>query len=409
MSINALIEQIQRSYPRLAKESGLLKSAAQLLPQSDQPTEPAPDKAVVPGLARQRKILHCDCDCFFAAIEMRDDPALRGRPMAVGGSTDRRGVISTCNYEARAYGVHSAMPTSVAKRLCPDLLVVPHNFEKYRLAAEKIRSIFYDYSQLVEPLSLDEAFLDVTDSHILNGSGTLIAEEIRQRVKDEVDITISAGVAPNKFLAKIASDWKKPDGLFVIKPEQVEDFLISLPVKKLFGVGKVTADKMHSLGLYHCGDIRNMSVFELTEHFGSFGLRLHELSRGLDNRPVKVSRRRKSLSVEHTYSDDLQTLSVCMDKLPGLFAELNQRMEKLDGNYAVIKQFVKVKFSNFQSTTMESSCQGSPRLSSFRQLFEQSIERGDGMPVRLLGIGVRFSEAELTGPEQLALFPSSNR
>lgn len=419
MSISALLDQIQQSYPRLANQSGLLKTAAQLIspdrPDSHSDQAASDDQHTVEAHSvnnstaegsepRQRKILHCDCDCFFAAIEMRDDPSLRGRPMAVGGSSDRRGVISTCNYEARAYGIHSAMPSSVAKRLCPDLLVVPHNFDKYREAAEQIRTIFYDYSELVEPLSLDEAFIDVTDTSKLHGSGTLIAEEIRQRVREKVNITISAGVAPNKFLAKIASDWNKPDGLFVIKPEQVDEFLVSLPVNKLFGVGKVTAEKMHSLGLYQCGDIRNMSVFELTEHFGSFGLRLHELSQGIDNRPVKVSRRRKSLSVEHTYSDDLKTLNVCMDKLPGLFAELNQRMDKLDSSYQVTKQFVKVKFNNFQSTTMEVGCQGSPRLSAFRWLFQDAIERGDGLPVRLLGIGVRFNESVNAGPQQLPLF-----
>jgi DNA polymerase-4 len=350
-----------------------------------------------------RKIIHCDCDCFFAAIEMRDDPSLRGRPMAVGGSADRRGVIATCNYEARAYGVHSAMSTAVAKRLCPDLLVVPGNFSKYREAAEQIREIFYDYSDLVEPLSLDEAFLDVSGSEQCQGSATLIAREIRQRVADEVKITISAGVAPNKFLAKVGSDWNKPNGLTVITPDEVDRFVQQLPVDKIFGVGKVTADKLHASGIYRCGDLRQFTIFELTERFGSFGKRLHELSYGRDDRPVKVSRERKSLSIEHTYANDLANVEGCLQQLPTLFGELSSRLLALDSNAGVAKQFVKFKFNNFQSTTMECVVQGTPRLSIFRDLFNQSFQRGLGLPVRLLGLGVRFKASSLQNPMQLAL------
>ena len=179
-----------------------------------------------------RKIIHCDCDCFYASVEMRDDPALRGVPLAVGGASDRRGVIATCNYEARSYGVRSAMPSAHAMRLCPSLVVIPPNFEKYRAAAYQVREIFHRYTDLVEPLSLDEAYLDVSDSEHFQGSATLIARAIREAVSQEVGITISAGVAPNKFLAKVASDWDKPDGLTTITPDQVEAFVSALPVRR---------------------------------------------------------------------------------------------------------------------------------------------------------------------------------
>lgn len=350
-----------------------------------------------------RKIIHCDADCFFAAIEMRDDPSLRGRPIAVGGASDRRGVIATCNYEARAYGVRSAMPSMTAKRLCPDLLLVPHRFEAYKLAAEHIREIFFDYSELVEPLSLDEAFIDVSASPNCRGSATLMAEEIRQRVFDEVGITVSAGIAPNKFLAKVGSDWNKPNGQWVITPDQVDEFVSKLPVERLFGVGKVTAQKLHRMGIVYCGDLRRFTVFELTEHFGSFGQRLYELSQGIDQRPVKTARERKSLSVEHTYSADLPTVNGCLQQLPTLYLELKQRLAKATAASNICKQFVKLKFNNFQSTTMECGVNGLPRMAIFHQLCQQSFQRGEGLPVRLLGLGVRF-RASVGGAMQLSLF-----
>ncbi len=338
--------------------------------------------------SRLRKIIHIDADCFFAAIEMRDDPSLRGRPMAVGGRSDRRGVISTCNYEAREFGVRSAMASATAMRLCPDLIIVPGNMEKYREASLVIREIFFDYTELVEPLSLDEAYLDVTESDRCQGSATLIAEEIRRRVFEKLQITVSAGVAPNKFLAKIASDWRKPNGLYVVTPAQVEDFVRDLPVRKIHGVGKVTAEKLAQLGVKNCVDLRGYSVFELAEHFGSFGPRLYDLCRGKDLRSVKPSRRRKSLSVEHTYPTDLKGVEQCLDKLPELFVKLKSRLNRLDSDYRVTKAFVKVKFDDFSSTTLERLGTGA-RISDYRELMEEAVQRG-GRPVRLLGIGVRF-------------------
>ena len=351
-----------------------------------------------------RKIIHCDADCFFAAIEMRDDPSLKGMPMAVGGAADRRGVISTCNYEARAFGIRSAMATVTAKRLCPGLLVMPHRMDKYKEAAEQIREVFYEYTDLVEPLSLDEAFLDVSDSDNCLGSATLMAREIRKKVLDRVGITVSAGVAPNKFLAKVGSDWNKPDGLCVISPEQVDPFVRELPVDRLYGVGKVTAAKLHCMGINDCGDLRAFSVFQLSEWFGSFGPRLHELSHGIDLRPVKTSRRRKSLSVEHTYAADLPSEGGCLEQLPELYQRLGQRLSTVDGSYRVGKQFVKIKFSNFQTTTMECEAISQPRLAVFRNLLQQAVVRGGGLPVRLLGVGVRFKDCLAGQPVQLALF-----
>ena len=231
-----------------------------------------------------RKIIHCDCDCFYAAIEIRDDPSLAGLPVAVGGSEDRRGVIATCNYEARQYGIHSAMASATAKRKCRDLIIIPGNMEKYRTASQQMHQIFREYTDTIEPLSLDEAFLDVTGTTICQGSGTLIAQEIRQKVRQEIGITLSAGVAPNKFLAKIASDWNKPDGQFVITPDKVEAFILKLPIGKLFGVGKVTARKMDLLGIENCGDLQDYTNFELVEMFGSFGETLYNLCRGIDER-----------------------------------------------------------------------------------------------------------------------------
>lgn len=351
----------------------------------------------------QRKIIHCDADCFYAAIEMRDDPMLRGRPIAVGGSRDRRGVISTCNYEARRFGVHSAMSSAQALNLCPDLLLLPHRFDAYREASQQIREVFFEYTDLVEPLSLDEAYLDVSEADNCRGSATRMAEEIRQKVRERVGITVSAGVAPNKFLAKVASDWNKPDGLWVIPPAAVDEFVLDLPVERIHGVGKVTAAKLHRLGIRRCGDIRRWDRVELAERFGSFGMTLYNYSRGIDGRSVKPSHRRKSLSVEHTYPTDLQGFNACSQHLPELYRELSRRLDKLDGQYRVVKQFIKIKFNNFQSTTMEVLSE-TPRISLFQHLCRQAYER-QSLPVRLLGMGVRLLDLqEGENPQQLVLF-----
>jgi DNA polymerase-4 len=349
----------------------------------------------------QRKIIHVDCDCFYAAIEMRDDPSLASKPLAVGGSAEKRGVIATCNYEARAYGVRSAMSSGHALSLCPDLKIVKPRMDAYKEASREIQGIFREYTDLIEPLSLDEAYLDVSGCPHFDGSATRIAQDIRRKVAQRLHITVSAGVAPNKFLAKIASDWRKPNGLFVITPREVEDFVAQLPVNKLHGVGKVTADKLGRLGIVSCLDLREWAKLALVREFGSFGERLFSLARGIDERVVQNDSRRQSVSVENTYDKDLPDLASCLAKLPELMQTLAGRMERIDDSYRPGKPFVKVKFHDFTQTTLEQAGAGRD-LASYQQLLTQAFARGD-KPVRLLGIGVRLQD--LRGAhEQLELF-----
>jgi DNA polymerase-4 len=336
---------------------------------------------------------------------MRDDPSLRDLPIAIGGKSDRRGVVATCNYKAREYGVRSAMPTGQALKLCPDLVVVPGTMSKYREAAQQIRQIFYRYTDKVEPLSLDEAYLDVTDCRECHGSATLIAEEIRQVIAREVGVTASAGIAPNKFLAKVASDLNKPDGQYVITPPEIDAFVEKLKVKRIFGVGKVTNEKLRRLGIETCGDLQQRPLLELVDKFGVFGKRLHDLSFGRDNREVNANSRRKSLSVERTYSDDLMDHAACLQKLPDLLLELRSRLRRVDSDYLVTKQLVKMKFSDFTSTTVERQVVKGLPIESFEDLCLQAWERG-GRSVRLLGLGVRFVDTRDEGRAvQLDLFP----
>ena len=352
-----------------------------------------------------RKIIHCDCDCFYAAVEMRDDPSLVNLPIAIGGKSDRRGVVATCNYKARHFGVHSAMPTGQALKLCPDLVVIPGTMAKYREAALQIRQIFYRYTDKVEPLSLDEAYLDVTDCSECQGSATLIAQQIRAQIATEVGVTASAGVAPNKFLAKVASDLNKPDGQFVITPEEVDDFVQKLEVKRIFGVGKVTNEKLRRMGIITCGDLQQRDLIELVDKFGVFGKRLHDLSYGRDERQVNSNSRRKSLSVEHTYSDDLPDQMACLAKLPDLLLELRSRLRRVDSDYLVTKQFIKMKFNDFTATTVERQMVSGLPIESFEALCQQAWIRGN-RPVRLMGIGVRFIDTSEQGKAmQLELFP----
>lgn len=353
------------------------------------------------GPTTLRKIIHVDCDCFFAAIEMRDDPSLANRPMAVGGLADQRGVIATCNYEARAYGVRSAMASAHALKLCPDLVIVRPRREAYREASQEIHTIFRTYTDRIEPLSLDEAFLDVTGCEHFGGSATRIAQDIRRRVWQQLRITVSAGVAPNKFLAKIASDWKKPDGLFVITPGQVDEFVLDLPVTKLHGVGRVTAEKLQRMGIRTCADLRERNRLDLLRDFGSFGERLWGLAHGVDERPVQVESRRQSVSVENTYDRDLPDLAACLERLPELLQELARRMARLDSRYRPGKPFVKIKFHDFTQTTLEQSGVGL-ELEDYADLLAVAFARGK-RPVRLLGVGVRLIDSRGQA-EQLRLF-----
>ncbi len=329
---------------------------------------------------------------------MRDDPSLRDLAVAVGGRPDQRGVIATCNYPARSFGVRSAMATARALQLCPALVVLPPAMEKYRIASKQILAIYRDYTDLVEPLSLDEAYLDVTETTQCKGSATLIAQEIRERIAQTVGITASAGIAPNKFIAKIASDWHKPNGQFVVKPDQVDTFVSALPVKKLFGVGAVTAARLHQLGATTCADLRGWPLADLQHHFGKFGERLFELCRGIDQRAVCSTRERKSVSVEETYAVDIPDLAACLDKLPELLEQLQQRVKRAQAESHAHKLFVKIRFADFRQTTVE--CLGERiTQASFQQLLKTGFQRG-GQPVRLLGVGIRLGERR----NQLGLF-----
>jgi DNA polymerase-4 len=352
-----------------------------------------------------RKIIHVDCDCFYAAVEVRDNPALRGRPVAVGGDPGRRGVIATCNYEARRDGVRSAMPSSQALRLCPDLVILKPDFDKYRRVSTQIQTIFKRFTDRIEPLSLDEAFLDVSDCKQFQNSATRIAEALRQQVREEVRITVSAGVAPNKFLAKIASDWRKPDSLFVIRPEQIADFVAALPVEKIFGVGRVTAEKMHSHGLRTCTDLQALSRLELGQLFGSFGERLWYLCRGEDDRPVQNSRRRKSVSVERTFDENLNNLPRWLGALAGLEEDLGRRLARLDAHYLVHGLYIKVRYDDFTAASCEAPG-AVPDREVFENLLRSQWQRRPGA-IRLLGIGLRLKDA--LPARQQDLFPEEKR
>lgn len=333
-----------------------------------------------------RKIIHIDCDCFYASIEMRDDPSLLGKAIAVGGAPDKRGVVATCNYEARAYGVHSAMSSQHAQKLCPDLIFIKPRMDVYRSVSQQIHDILHTYTQIVEPLSLDEAYLDVTHCQRYNNSATHIAQAIQKDIYQQLHITTSAGVAPNKFLAKIASDWRKPNGLFVIPPQQVENFILQLPIDKLHGVGQVTTKKLKLAGIHTCYDLKQWSRTHLLREFGSFGEKLWHLAQGIDERPVQ-SNRRQSISVERTYQEDLPSIHSCLARLPLLMDELHNRIGQLDHYYRMGKPFVKIKFHDFTQTTLEQ--QTTITLESYQRLISCAFERGN-KPVRLLGIGIRL-------------------
>jgi len=352
---------------------------------------------------RQRKIIHCDCDSFYASVEIRDNPSLKDVPLAVGGSSDRRGVIATCNYVARRYGVKSAMPTAQALKLCPSLVVVSGRMDAYREASKAIHDIFNRYTSTIEPLSLDEAYLDVSDSTMLHGSATLIAEEIRSAVRNEVGITISAGVAPNKFIAKIASDWNKPDGLTVITPPEVEDFVAQLDIGKLQGVGRVTEQKLRARGITHCRDLLNYSEVDLVRFYGKFGSRLYELSRGIDNREVLNSRIRKSVSVETTYAEDLNSLEAWQHELVALIPKLKQRYDKLEQHYRITSFVVKLKYHDFAQHTVERQTT-SLDIRQFNELLTEAHSRRND-PIRLLGIGFKLKPLASHEGFQYPLWP----
>jgi DNA polymerase-4 len=352
----------------------------------------------VTSAPQERAIIHLDMDCFYAAIEVRDRPELAGLPVGVGGTRDRRGVLTTCNYEARKFGVHSAMPTFMALQRCPRLIVLPTRFDVYRRESATIRAVLHRFSPLVEPLSLDEAYIDVT-AH--PGAPGPLAQVIRDLIYRKTKLTASAGIGPNKLIAKIASDLNKPNGQCEVTAEQVPEFIAALPVRKLWGIGAVTEQKLEKLGVSTCADLQRFSIAQLCEHFGKFGLELYEQCRGIDNRPVQPDRERKSLSNEETFSSDLRTLEECEERLPELFGELQSELRQKAPDRRVTKIFVKLKFSDFTRTTVERAGR-EVSLDEFCSLLQEGFAR-TGKSVRLMGVGVRFASAEEANVAQLAL------
>ncbi|MFV0576146.1 MAG: DNA polymerase IV [Vibrio sp.] len=342
----------------------------------------------------ERKIIHVDMDCFYAAVEMRDFPEYRNIPLAVGGSSKQRGVISTCNYMARKYGVRSALPTAQAFKLCPHLTLVPGRMQVYKAVSKQIREIFERYTHIIEPLSLDEAYLDVTDCEILHGSATLIAQAIRRDIETELNLTASAGVAPLKFLAKIASDLNKPNGLAVIPPDQVQDTIDQLPLEKIPGVGKVSIEKLHQAGLHTCLDVKQSNYPDLLRRFGRLGASLWKKSHGIDNREVVVERERKSVGVERTFIENISSYEECWQVIEErLYPELERRLLRASPQKQITKLGIKVKFADFQQTTIEHN---NPifNLEDYKALLEEVLKRQKGREIRLLGVNVMLKPQE---------------
>ncbi len=345
----------------------------------------------------QRKIIHVDMDAFYASVEQRDNPAYRGRAIAVGRDAER-GVVATASYEARRYGVHSALPSVVAKRLCPELVFVPPRFEVYKEVSQQIRDIFHEFTDLVEPLSLDEAFLDV--SH--HPSATIVAGQIKRMIRQRTGLSASAGVSVNKMLAKIASDYRKPDGLFVIPPDRIEGFIADLPVEKFFGVGEVTAGRMHRLGIHTGADLRGWSEVELVHCFGRQGVLYYGYARGVDNREVVPDRVRKSLGAEITFRVDTDDRVRLLEELGAVREEVWHRMisKEFTGKTVVLK----LKFDNFRQITRSKTLFSPLMTEEQLGLVSEELLRGvdlRGRKVRLIGLTVGNSAENCTDCIQL--------
>ncbi|MEZ4969271.1 MAG: DNA polymerase IV [Flavobacteriaceae bacterium] len=345
----------------------------------------------------QRKIIHIDMDAFYASVEQMDNPALKGRPLAVGGA-EKRGVVSAASYEARKFGVRSAMSGYLAKKNCPDLIFVPPRFDRYKEISQKIRTIFLDYIDLVEPLSLDEAYLDVTSNKKGNPSASLIAGEIRQRIFEEVGLTASAGISINKFIAKVASDYNKPNGQKTVNPEEVISFLEDLEIRKFYGVGKVTADKMYQFGIFTGMDLKRKSIEFLRENFGKSGDYYYHVVRGIHNSEVKPNRIPKSVGAERTFDENLSSEIFMLQKMENIATELEKRLKKSKISGKTIT--LKIKYSDFTLQTRSKTlpyyiADKSLILEAIRELlYQEKLENS----VRLLGISLSNLNTEKDGP-----------
>lgn len=337
--------------------------------------------------AALRKIIHIDMDCFYAAIEERENPTLRGKPVGVSGS-DRRSVLTTANYEARKYGCRSAMPVFKALELCPQLILVPVQFELYRAVSSRIRAIFGRFTELIEPLSLDEAYLDV--SH-LQSSGAAIAREIRAQIFEETGLTASAGISSNKLIAKIASDWHKPNGQKQVTEQEIPAFIAALPVGRIWGVGQKMREKLSVLGIATCADLQQLDQIELSRRFGKWGIELWHLCRGLDDRAVTADRTRKSVSSETTFAENIQELPALIPPMRGMLEGLIEDLAKSHPDRVIRSLVVKMKFADFHRTTAERAGHlVEPAI--FEELLTEAWKRGNDRAVRLLGVGVRFED-----------------
>jgi DNA polymerase-4 len=351
-----------------------------------------------------RKIIHVDMDAFYASVEQRDDPQLRGKPVVVAWKGNRS-VVRAASYEARAYGVRSAMPAVRAEHLCPAAIFVAPDFTRYRAVSEGVREIFQRHTDLIEPLSLDEAYLDVTQNKTGLPTATLVARTIREQIRRELNLTASAGVAPNKFLAKLASDWRKPDGLFVIQPEEIDAFLVPLPVGRLRGVGRVTGEKLARLGIQTVGDLRRLDRSALEGNFGRYGLRLHELARGIDENEVVPDRPTQSISVEDTFEQD-----VLLAETEAMIRRLAEKLWSASRKESRIARTVvlKLKTSEFKILTRSHTSNSFP--SSCGELTDVALklrERVDLRPeqrYRLVGVGLSNFRDPETPPAQPDLF-----
>ncbi|OYX27916.1 MAG: DNA polymerase IV [Flavobacteriales bacterium 32-35-8] len=341
-----------------------------------------------------RKIIHIDMDAFFASVEQMDNPELKGKPIAVGGG-GKRGVVSAASYEARKFGVKSAMAGNLAAKLCPELIFVKTNFERYAEISKKIRAIFYDYTDLVEPLSLDEAYLDVTENKKGNPSATLIAKEIRERIYNEIGLTASAGISINKFIAKVASDYNKPNGQKTVNPEDVIPFLEQLDIRKFYGVGKVTAEKMYQLGIFTGKDLKLKTIDYLDSHFGKSGRYYYYVVRGIHNSEVKPNRIRKSLAAERTFGENLSSEIFMLEKLDHIANEVSNRLSKSKVSGKTVT--LKIKYSDF---TLQTRSKTLPYFISDTSiildtakdlLFQEKLNNS----VRLLGISISNLNTEI--------------
>jgi DNA polymerase-4 len=349
-----------------------------------------------------RRILHIDMDAFYASVEQRDRPELRGLPVAVGGQPSSRGVVAAASYEARAFGVFSAMPMSRAVRLCPNLVIVPPDFARYKAASSAVFSIFREVTPLVEPLSLDEAYLDVTENAWSEPLGTAVARRLKERIREETGLTASAGVAPNKFLAKIASGWKKPDGLTVISPQRVEPFLQQLPVDALWGVGPVTAKKLRARGIDKLVDVRTADVQLLRETVGSLADWLKQLANGVDDRPVTPNREVKSSGSESTYAEDLQAIDTIRTEIAGMAAQTVRWLERR--LLLALTITIKGRYDDFTTSTRCHTALPTRDEADLTARALRLLEKTDAgtRPVRLLGVSVHNLSGDTdTDPERL--------